>query len=202
MECFYAKGQQGLGNRIHATEESGRWVCVEARLKLNTPGQKDGYAALWVDGRLDTERNGMDFRGTYADHTLNAVFLEAYWNQGSPADQYRWYDDFVVSTKPIGPLTATSNPVLIMTPDPGWCAWQVEVAADADGRDVVWRSRPKQVGDGRLAVAAGTGEFGGPAAGRTSLSPGPVYFTRTRQQDAAGAWSHWSYWHQPFVVAR
>ena len=37
-----------LGNKptskfkLHSTEESGRWVCVEARAKLNTPGRKDG----------------------------------------------------------------------------------------------------------------------------------------------------------------
>jgi hypothetical protein len=37
---------------ISATEESGRWVCAEARAKLNAPGQQDGEAALWIDGIL------------------------------------------------------------------------------------------------------------------------------------------------------
>ena len=109
-------GNQPVGRfPIHATEESGRWICVESRIQLNQPGQKDGYAALWVDGRLDTERRGLDFRGNYTGRgaSVNAVFLEAYWNSGSPANQYRWYDDFVVSTAPIGPLTATVNPTLI-----------------------------------------------------------------------------------------
>lgn len=29
---------------------AGRWQCVEVRMKLNTPGQRDGVLALWLDG--------------------------------------------------------------------------------------------------------------------------------------------------------
>lgn len=185
---------------LHATQESGRWVCVESRLKLNTPGQADGYAALWVDGKLDTERKNMDFRGTYTGHGINAIFLEAYWNQGSPVDQYRWYDDFVVSTKPIGPLTATANPTLILAPVTDGGLWEVQLAADPDGQRMVWASRPAAATETRLTVNAQTGAFQGDAAARTALAAGPMYFCRVRQQDKAGAWSAWSDWHQPFRV--
>lgn len=185
---------------IHNTAQAGRWVCVEARLKLNTPGQKDGYAALWVDGKLDTERKNMDFRGSYAEHTINAVLLEAYWNEGSPVDQCRWYDDFVVSTKAIGPLTATANPTLIKMPSSDCAAWQAEIAADLEGRQVVWQSGSIPAGDGRLAVTSNTGTFTGSASGKTALPGGPTYFCRCRQQNPAGVWSDWSGWHQPFVV--
>ena len=73
-----------LGNKpasqfqLHSTEESGRWVCVEARAKLNTPGKRDGLNQLWIDGRLEAERRDLDWRGSYTDHGINAVFLEAY----------------------------------------------------------------------------------------------------------------------------
>jgi hypothetical protein len=30
----------------------GRWQCVELMIKLNTPGQRDGELALWLDGKL------------------------------------------------------------------------------------------------------------------------------------------------------
>ena len=49
--------------RLHSTQESGRWVCVEARAKLNTPGKKDGLNQLWIDGRLEAERKNLDWRG-------------------------------------------------------------------------------------------------------------------------------------------
>lgn len=185
---------------LHATEESGRWVCVEAHLKLNTPGKKDGLAGLWIDGKLDAERQGMDYRGTYTDHTINAVFLEAYWNKGSTKDQYRWYDDFVVSTQPIGPITAEKNPVLIKTPAEGIAAWEAEISADAEGKKVVWRSKPAPGKDVKLIASATTGAFEGDAQGKPALPKGPMYFCRVRQKNAAGAWSEWSGWHQPFYV--
>jgi hypothetical protein len=170
---------------VHGLEEQGRWVCVEAMMKLNTPGKKDGEGRLWVDGRLDAERTGMDFRGSYTAHTINAIFLEAYWNKGSPVDQSRWYDDFVVSTKPIGPVTAEPRARLLRTA--GECAaWEVEVASDPDGRSVAWRS----------AAVAGTEK-------QVQVEPGlpkGAYFGRIRQKNAAGAWSDWSPWHQPFLV--
>lgn len=163
---------------VHATEESGRWICVEARLKLNTPGQRDGVAQLWIDGVLDAERTGMDFRGTYTEHTINAVMLEAYWNDGSPVDQYRWYDDFVVSTKPIGPVTAPAKPTLVLT-SPLPC--EVEVAADPRGEKVVWRSTPVSR---RVTLPS-------------ALESGPMYFCRVRHPGG-----EWSPWHQPFFTEK
>jgi hypothetical protein len=192
-------GNSPKGNfPLHDTKESGRWVCIESRLKLNTPGQKDGYAALWVDGVLDAERKDLDLRGTYNGHGINAVFLEAYWNNGSPVDQYRWYDDFVVSTKPIGPLTAPPNPTLIKTRTNDG-SWEVQIADDNRGTKVVWQSRPMSGNIHRLKVDNQTGQFSD--AGQIALSSGPMYFCRIRQQDKHSAWSQWSSWHQPFLVA-
>ena len=198
---------QWLGNSpkgkfpIHAPEESGRWVCVEARMKLNTPGKKDGYSALWIDGRLDTERMNLDFRGAYDLHTINAILLEAYWNEGSPVDQYRWYDDFVVSTKPIGPLVSEANPTLIKMDDAVCAAWEAEISAGPEGRHVVWKSNIHLTGDNRLGVNSTTGAFIGKAAGKSALDTGPIYFCRVRQRGTDGAWSDWSGWHQPFRVS-
>ena len=37
-------------------------------MKLNTPGQKDGVMRLWLDGLLQCDRKGLDWRGVYKDH--------------------------------------------------------------------------------------------------------------------------------------
>ncbi len=198
-----------LGNKpvgrfpIHATQESGRWVCVESRVKLNTPGQKDGTAELWVDGVLDSARSNLDFVGTYTGRgsSVNAIFLEAYWNEGSPVDQYRWYDDFVVSTHPIGPLTADANPTLIRLPDPGVETWEIQVAAESDGSGRVWESRGISAAGTRVRVDSENGTFVGVLANASALPAGPMYFCRARQRTAAGEWSEWSRWHQPFLVS-
>jgi hypothetical protein len=194
-----------LGNKpasqfpLHSREESGRWVCVEARARLNTPGQRDGLNQLWIDGRLEAERRNLDWRGEYTDQGINAVFLEAYWNDGSPVNQTRWIDNFVISTEPIGPVVCPRNPTLIKTPyrGPGrQQAWEVEVAADDAGRAVVWKSRP--VGDAtQLRVGRDTGDFIGRRESE-SLAPSTLYFVRVRQQSSTGNWSAWSAWHQPF----
>ena len=66
-----------LGNKpasqfkLHRTEESSRWICVEARAKLNTPGDRDGVNQLWIDDRLEAERRDLDWRGSYDGHGMN-----------------------------------------------------------------------------------------------------------------------------------
>jgi hypothetical protein len=195
-----------LGNKpvsqfqLHSTAESGRWVCVEARAKLNTPGHRDGLNQLWIDGRLESERRNLDWRGTYDGYGINAVFLEAYWNRGSPVEQSRWIDNFVISTTPIGPVVCPRNPILVKTPyrGPGkGRAWEVEVAADAAGESVVWESKPLAESN-RIRVGVETGQFAGELTNRDQLEPSRVYYVRVRQQSDAGQWSAWSPWHQPF----
>jgi hypothetical protein len=190
--------------------EVGRWVCVECRMKLNsiTPTTDaagktiwDGYGAMWIDGKLETERKNMNFRGTLDTYGINAVLLEAYWNNKSPVNQYRWYDDFVVSTKPIGPVTVPANPTMFKTPlaSSACTGWEVVIAGDPEGKNIVWSSARLPGDSDKLAVGPSTGTFSGSAAGLSALPTGPMYFCKVRQQDSTG-WSDWSYWHQPFMV--
>lgn len=199
-----------LGNKpasrfkLHSAEEVGRWVCVEARVKLNTPGKKDGLNQLWIDGRLEAERTGLDWRGGYTKHGVNGVFLETYWNSGSPVTQSRWIDNFVISTKPIGAVVCPRNPVLIKTPYRGQGkqqAWEAEIAADDAGDQVVWRSNlltePEQV-----QVGGDTGHFENQLSGKNQLDASQIYYIRIRQQSDSGEWSDWSAWHQPFTTEK
>jgi hypothetical protein len=80
----------------------GAWYCVEARMRLNDPGMANGVFQMWIDGVLEAERTGLDWVGRYDGFGINAVFLENYWNAGSPRGQSRVFDNFVVSTGPIG----------------------------------------------------------------------------------------------------
>jgi hypothetical protein len=195
-----------LGNKpvsqfkIHSTSEAGRWICVEARAKLNTPGKKDGLNQLWIDGRLEAERTKLDWRGTYDEYGINAVFLETYWNAGSPVTQSRWIDNFVISTQPIGPVVCPRNPTLIRTPQRTAgkpILWEAEVSADADGNQIVWKSHPIR-STLRVEVNRDNGRFLSSSSSQNQLEPGVVYFVRARQQDETGQASNWSNWHQPF----
>jgi hypothetical protein len=80
----------------------GEWYCIEARARLNDAGQSNGVFQLWIDGDLEAEQVGMNWVGSYSDYGINAVYLENYWNDGSPVSQERYMDNFVVSTQPVG----------------------------------------------------------------------------------------------------
>src|SRR5579871_542143 len=170
--------------RFSSADESGWWVCVESYAKLNTPGGKDGVNQLWIDGRLEARRDHLDWRGTYDAHGINAVFLEAYWNQGSPVAQTRWIDNFVISTRPIGPLVCPVNPVLIRAIDRGVTdhdVWEAQLAEDREVPQVVWKSHNGLTGD-RVTVDTTTGDFTGILVGQSKLSPATRYRCRVRQR--------------------
>jgi len=80
----------------------GRWYCVEARAKLNDPGWANGVFELWIDDRLETRQSGLGWMGSYRQYGINTVYLENYWNDGTPQVQERYFDNFVVSTQRIG----------------------------------------------------------------------------------------------------
>jgi len=187
---------------ISSTEESGYWVLVESRAKLNTPGKDDGINQLWIDGRLEVERNGLNFRGSYVKHGINAVFIESYWNNGSSKDQGRWLDNFVISTSPIGSVVCPANPTLFKTPyvGPGEMAgWQVKLASDYNGNDVVFKSNTLKKEE-KATINLSNGTFTGSLKEKKALLSSRMYFSKVRQKSSNGKWSEWSRWHQGFKV--
>jgi hypothetical protein len=177
--------------------ESGRWVCVESQVKLNAPGRRDGVFRLWVDGRLEAEHTTLDWHGSWNDYAVNAVFLENYWNKGSLKRQSRWFDDFVISTRPIGPVAAAVVPQLTRTSAPGIAAWEAQAATNPDGKNIVWTSRTQGGQAARLPIDGAHGAF----AGARSLPPGTTCWLRLRSRGSDGAWSGWTAWHAPFRAA-
>ena len=48
--------------RPNMNVERGRWYCYELMLKANTPGERDGRVALWIDGKLAGDFPNLRFR--------------------------------------------------------------------------------------------------------------------------------------------
>ena len=89
--------------QVYDSSHQGRWQCIEVHMKLNTPGKSDGLFEFWVDGNLDAQKTGLNFRGSFTDYGINHVTLENWWNNGAaPQTEYRYLDDFMVSTQRIG----------------------------------------------------------------------------------------------------
>lgn len=109
---------------------NGQWVAVENYVKLNTPGSADGIHRVWINDVLEIDNTGLDFRGSYTAHGINAIALESWWNGGADATQAKYYDNFVISTSKIGLIssgpsgamnpvkTAGVNPVKVSGVDP------------------------------------------------------------------------------------
>jgi hypothetical protein len=84
----------------------GVWRCIECHMKLNDAGSSNGVFELWIDGALEAQKTGLNWLGSYSAYGINMVFFENYWNAGSPVAQDRFFDNLVVSTKPIGPIAS------------------------------------------------------------------------------------------------
>lgn len=82
----------------------GKWQCMEAHVRLNTPGSSDGVFEYWLDGALQASRTDLNWVGTWTDYGINAVMIENYWGATSPKAQNRYLDALVISSKPIGCL--------------------------------------------------------------------------------------------------
>ena len=80
----------------------GKWYCIEAHARLDDPGRANGVFELWINGGLEARIEKLDWQGTYTEYGINTVFLENYWNDGSPQPQERYFDNFIVSTQRIG----------------------------------------------------------------------------------------------------
>jgi hypothetical protein len=92
------RGRTPLFDRTHV----GNWYCVEGHVRLNDAGQSNGVFEMWIDDWLEARDANLNWVGNFSEYGLNTVFLENYWNAGSPVDQTRYMDNFVVSTQRIG----------------------------------------------------------------------------------------------------
>jgi hypothetical protein len=185
---------------IFSAMESGRWVCVESHVRLNTPGKSDGVFELWIDGKPEAARTDLDWHGTWSDYGIDAIFLENYWNTGSVRRQTRWLDDFVISTRPIGPVTAAQSVTVMRTAGTA-AAWEVQCSTRPDEGGVVWTSGPASGGARSLRIDARQGAFIGARSRQRDLAPDTTYWLRIRQRTPAGYWLEWTDWHAPFRAA-
>lgn len=73
----------------------GKWVVMSLWIKLNTPGQKNGEQAFWMDGKLGGHWKDMQFRTTEILR-LNSLSLDLYLHD-SKKTNVAWFDDVVIS---------------------------------------------------------------------------------------------------------
>ena len=80
-----------------------RWYCAEFMVQANTPGQRDGRLAAWIDGKLLADHPNLrlrDIESLKIDH----FGLGLYLSKANRIANTVCYDDVVVATRYIGPV--------------------------------------------------------------------------------------------------
>jgi hypothetical protein len=92
---------EGFTPRPDFKPERGRWYCYELMVKTNTPGQRDGRVAFWVDGKLTGDFPNLRLRSVPILRA-SRINIITYSSRLLP-NATLWYDDFVAATSYIGP---------------------------------------------------------------------------------------------------
>ncbi len=92
--------------RPDATPVLGRWYAYELMVKANTPGQRDGRIALWLDGALIADFPNLRLRDT-TELRIDRLALNMHVNATMSSAARRWYDNVVAATSYIGPMAAS-----------------------------------------------------------------------------------------------
>lgn len=89
--------------RPEVTPELDRWYCWEYMVQANTPGQRDGRIAAWLDGVLVADWTNLRLRdvGTL---TIDRFGLSLHIGSNPNGEQKKWFDNVVAATSYIGPL--------------------------------------------------------------------------------------------------
>ncbi|MBC8072250.1 MAG: hypothetical protein IAG13_28270 [Deltaproteobacteria bacterium] len=92
--------EQGTGTFFDAAG-AGQSRCVEAYMRLNTPGAADGEAQVWVDGVQEIGTDGVDFRESWSEFGINALRFTNFAEPPSEPLDF-WVDDVVIATERVG----------------------------------------------------------------------------------------------------
>jgi hypothetical protein len=80
-----------------------RWYSYELMVRANTPGQRDGRIAAWLDGKLVMDFPNLRLRDV-ASLTIDRFSLCFHIGSNPNGESKRWYDNVVAAKAYIGPL--------------------------------------------------------------------------------------------------
>lgn len=83
--------------------ELDRWYCWEYMVQANTPGQRDGRIAAWLDGVLVADWQNLRLRDVDT-LTIDRFGLAFHIGSNPSGEQKKWFDNVVAATAYIGPL--------------------------------------------------------------------------------------------------
>jgi hypothetical protein len=94
--------------RPDVTPELGRWYSYELMVRANTPGQRDGRIAIWLDGALVADFTNLRLRET-TSLKIDQFTLDLHVRSNTRAVARKWFDNVVAATSYIGPMMDSSG---------------------------------------------------------------------------------------------
>ena len=83
----------------------GKWHKVETRIKMNTPGVRNGIVQAWFDGVLALDRRNVRFREISSLAIDQFLFCTIFGGSNdtwaTTKEEFSYFDNFIVSTRPI-----------------------------------------------------------------------------------------------------
>jgi hypothetical protein len=96
-------------SRPDVTPVLDRWYCYELMVKANSPGQRDGRIAFWLNGQLTADFPNLRLRDTTA-LTIDRFTLDLHVLNNNLGVAQKWYDNVVAATSYIGPMVSATQP--------------------------------------------------------------------------------------------
>jgi hypothetical protein len=95
-------------SRPDVIPQLGRWYCYEIMVRANTPGQRDGRIALWLDGVIIADFQNLRLRET-TSLKIDKFDLDLYVKSNTLGTARKWYDNVVAAKSYIGPVKSGSS---------------------------------------------------------------------------------------------
>ncbi len=102
-------------SRPDVIPQLGRWYCYELMVKANTPGQRDGRVAVWLDGKLIADFLNLRLRETTALR-IDQFTIDLHVRSNTFGVAKKWYDNVVAATSYIGPMVQKSGAAIPQAP--------------------------------------------------------------------------------------
>jgi hypothetical protein len=94
----------GFVSRPNIIQQLDRWYCYEYMLQANTPGQRDGRIAVWLDGVLVADFPGLRLRDV-ATLKIDRFGLSFHIGSNPSGQARKWYDNVVAAKAYVGPIS-------------------------------------------------------------------------------------------------
>jgi len=95
-------------SRPEVVPELDHWYAYEIMVKANTPGERDGRIAFWLDGELIADWLNIRLRDT-TDLKVDRVSIDLYVKNNTLNFAKKYYDNVVIATSYIGPMELTTD---------------------------------------------------------------------------------------------